>query len=238
MQVIILAGGSGVRLRPYTTILPKPLMPIGGKAVLEIILLQLKTAGFNEFVFTVGYLAGLIEAYFGDGRKWGVKIRYSRESCPLGTVGPLTLVNNLAPEFIVMNGDVLCDIDYAGLINEHVVRKNDITISSSFKKVKIDLGVLEIDKNKLINYIEKPELLYRVSMGIYGMNRKLVRNIRKNKYCDFPQLVVSQIKNDAKIGVYQFNGRWYDIGRIEDYQLAQEEYLACPELFIKKGRNK
>jgi NDP-sugar pyrophosphorylase family protein len=224
MQAIILAGGTGVRLRPYTTILPKPLMPIGEKAILEIVLMQLKAAGFKELVFTVGYLAELIEAYFGDGSKWKVKIKYSREKKPLGTVGPLTLIKGLAPNFLVMNGDVLCDLDYADLMCKHSRERNEVTICSYARKVKIDLGVLDFKQGQLKDYIEKPEYSFQVSMGIYGINRSMIKQMPKGKRKDLPNLVREQIKEGGKIGVYNFSGIWYDIGRIEDYQMAQNEF--------------
>lgn len=239
MQAIILAGGRGIRLQPYTTILPKPLMPIGEKAILELILLQLKQTGFEELIFTVGYLGELIEAYFGDGKKWKIKIRYSREKEPLGTVGPLTLVDDLAPQFLVMNGDVLCDLDYGDLMQVHADQKNDITICSYPKKIKIDLGVLEFKKQKLSDYIEKPEYTFSVSMGIYSMNRSLVKQLPRAKYYDLPTLVNDRLKTGAKTGVYNFLGQWYDIGRIEDCLSAQEKFIKNPQAFLRpKGRRK
>lgn len=233
MQAVILAGGKGTRLQPYTTILPKPLMPLGDKAILEIVLLQLKQSGFNEFVFTVGYLAELLEAYFGDGSKWGVKIRYSRENEPLGTAGPLTLVDGLADQFLVMNGDVLCDMDYGKLMKEHKLSGADITVCSYEKTVKIDLGVLKIEKDQLTDYIEKPDYRFSVSMGVYVMNRSVVKTIPVGKYYDFPTLIKERIRSDAKISVNKFSGQWFDIGKVEDYQLAQEELSKDPGKFIK-----
>jgi NDP-sugar pyrophosphorylase family protein len=238
MQAVILAGGKGTRMQPYTTILPKPLMPINDKAILEIILMQLKNAGFKEFIFTVGHLAEIIQAYFRNGKKWGVKISYSIEDKPLGTVGPLTLIKNLAPQFLVMNGDILCDMDYRKFFDQHKRSNNDITICTYQKKTKIDLGVLEINEGKLLDYIEKPEYYFNVSMGIYGIKRKIVKNLTKRAYLDFPTLIKEKLEQKVRIGMYHFKGKWYDIGRIEDYQIAQEDFKKNAGEFLrvkKKG---
>ncbi len=232
MQAIILAGGAGTRLKPYTTILPKPLMPIAEKSILEIILMQLKKNGFRDFIFSVGYLAELIEAYFGDGSKWGVKIRYSRERKPLGTAGPLSIVKNLAPNFIVMNGDILCNLKYKNLMQYHIDSKRDVTICSYDKSVKINLGVLKIEKGRIRDYIEKPEYSFKVSMGIYGVNRKIVRQMPKDRRYNFPDLIKDMLKNGKSIGVYNFPGLWYDIGRIEDYQTAQDNFIKNQKVFL------
>lgn len=231
MQAIILAGGKGTRLRPYTTILPKPLMPIGDKAILEIVILQLKKAGFSELVFTVGYLGELIEAYFGDGSKWGVKIRYSRESEPLGTAGPLTLIDGLDEDFLVMNGDILCNLDFNKFMKEHVSGGFGLSICSYVKKVKIDLGILEFKGEKLADYIEKPEYEYKTGMGIYAMNRSVVSGMPKAKYYDFPTLIKDRIKKGENVGVHHFKGKWFDIGAVDDYQSAVEEFSGNPSIF-------
>jgi len=237
MQVVILAGGKGTRLKPFTTILPKPLIPVGERPILEIVLLQLKAAGFKEYIFSVGYLAALIEAYFGDGGKWGIKIRYSREAAPLGTAGPLAIIKGLAPEFLVMNGDILCNMDYRKFFKYHLKAKNDITICSFAKKVKIDLGVLKIRDNILQDYIEKPEYQYDVSMGVYGIRRKLISTIPKRKHYDLPDLIMDQKKKGANIGIYQFKGEWLDIGRIEDHQIAQNIMAEKEDSYLgKKAR--
>ena len=236
MQVVILAGGKGTRLKPFTTVLPKPLMPVGERPILEIVLLQLREAGCKEFIFSVGYLAALIEAYFGNGKKWGVRIRYSRESAPLGTAGPLAIIDQLAPELLVMNGDILCDLDYRKLYDYHLHQNNDITICSYEKTVKIDLGVLKIKDKQLLDYIEKPEYQYDVSMGVYGMKRKLIREIPKGKHYDLPNLIRDQKDNGAQIGIYRFKGEWLDIGRIDDYQTAQNIFSENEGRYLGKTR--
>ena len=224
MQAVILAGGKGTRLKPYTTILPKPLMPIGDKAILEVVILQLKKAGFTEIILTVGYLAELIEAYFGNGEKWGIKIKYSREPKPLGTAGPLTLIDGLADEFLVMNGDILCDLDFKAFMDYHLQKNSGITICGYTKKVKIDLGILEQNKGVLSDYVEKPQYEYEVSTGIYAFNKSAVLKMKKGEKMDIPDLIRNNIGSDLKIDVYHFKGMWFDIGSVGDYQDAQEKY--------------
>lgn len=234
MQAVILAGGKGTRLKPYTTILPKPLMPIGEKAILEIVLLQLKKAGFKELIFTVGYLGELIEAYFGDGNKWGVKIRYSRENEPLGTAGPLTLIENLDPQFLVMNGDILCNLDYSDFMQKHLKDKRDISICCYSKDVKINLGILEFEGERLKDYIEKPVHRFKAGMGIYAVARSMVEKMPRAQYYDFPNLIRDRIKAGSEIGVFHFSDHWYDIGAVEDYQSAQDKFGNDPSIFIIK----
>jgi len=225
MQAVILAGGKGTRLRPYTTILPKPLMPINDMPILEVIIRQLKQNGFNEIIMAVGYLAELLEAYFGDGSKWGVKIRYSREPFSMGTVGPLTLVENLQEQFLVMNGDILTNLKYADLMQFHQAQQSRLTIAMYDKAVKIDLGTLKVnEKYEIYDYIEKPTLTYQVSMGIYIFSKSALDLIPRNEYFDLPTLVQTMIKNQIKVSGYHFRDYWRDIGRKEDYELALDEY--------------
>jgi NDP-sugar pyrophosphorylase family protein len=225
MQAVILAGGKGTRLRPYTTILPKPLMPINDMPILEVIIRQLKQNGFNEIIMAVGYLAELLEAYFGNGSKWGVKIRYSRESFSMGTVGPLTLVENLQDHFLVMNGDILTNLKYADLMQFHRSQQSRLTIAMYDKAVKIDLGTLKVNENyEIYDYIEKPTLTYQVSMGIYIFSKSVLDLIPRNEYFDLPTLVQTMIKDQIKVSGYHFRDYWRDIGRKEDYELALDEY--------------
>ena len=225
MQAVILAGGKGTRLAPYTTVFPKPLMPIGEMPILEIVIRQLKKHGFTKIVLAVGHLAGLIEAYFGDGSKWGVEITYSREDEPLGTAGPLALIDDLAENFLVMNGDLLTNIDYSGLMSYHLENGALSTISMYTKDVPISLGVLELDdEGKIVDYIEKPTLKYKVSMGIYIFNNKILNYIERGKYLDFPDLIKNLIKKGENIRGYKFEGYWMDIGRHEDYSRVLEEF--------------
>lgn len=223
MQAIILAGGRGTRLRPYTTILPKPMMPIGEKPILEIIISKLAQSGIKKIVLSVGYLAGIIQAYFGDGRRFGVEIEYFVEAEPLGTVGCLGLIQNLEEEFIVMNGDILTDLEFSELIKSHQKSGTKVTICSYRKSVPISLGVLEISGDEVRDYIEKPVYSFYASMGIYVINRSAVKYIPPNRYLDFPSFIKNLIASNEPLNVYRFEGEWFDIGREEDYKLVLEK---------------
>jgi len=225
MQAVILAGGKGTRLAPYTTIFPKPLMPIDDMPILEIVIQQLKKHGFTKIVLAVGHLAGLIEAYFGDGSKWGVKITYSREDEPLGTAGPLALIDDPDENFLVMNGDILTNIDYLDIMRNHLERGALSTVSIYTKDVPISLGVLELDNDgNITDYIEKPTLKYKVSMGIYIFNKRIMDYIKRGTNLDFPDLIKDLIQNGENISGYMFEGYWMDIGRHEDYSKVLEEF--------------
>lgn len=233
MQAIILAGGKGARLRPYTNVIPKPLLPIDNMPILEIILKQLKEYEFTEVVITIGHLGEIIKAYFGDGKKFGLKIRYSLEEKPLGTVGALSIVDNLDDNFLVMNGDILCNIDFHNLYNFHIKNNKKVTIVTCKKSLKLSLGVLECKDGKLIDYIEKPEYKFDVSTGIYMLSKKIVPLIPSNDYYDFPTLI-KDIILEEDINVYRFNGYWFDIGTPEDYNQAQDSFMELKDIFLKK----
>jgi NDP-sugar pyrophosphorylase family protein len=224
MQAVILAGGKGKRLRPYTTVLPKPMMPIGEKPILGVIIEKLARSGITDIVLTVGYLAGIIQAYFGDGKRFGVNIEYFVETEPLGTAGCLSLIENLQDEFIVMNGDILSSIDFNDLIEYHRKMGNPVTICSYKKEIQLTLGVLDLEGATVRDYIEKPKYSFNVSTGIYAMNREAVGHIPKNQYFDFPTLIKRLIAVKEPISVYQFEGEWYDIGREEDYRAVLETF--------------
>ena len=226
MQAVILAGGKGTRLKPYTTILPKPLMPIGDICILEVIIRQLKRYGFHRIILTVGYLAELLEAYFGDGRRFGVDIIYSREDKPLGTAGPLALIaDKLDPVFLVMNGDILTTLNYNDLLAYHYKRGGIATIAMHAKDIKIDLGVIEINNNdEVIGYIEKPTMHYMVSMGIYVFDRRVTKYIEFGKRLDFPDLILRLLAHGEKVIAYHSHDYWLDIGRPDDYERAIEEF--------------
>ena len=200
MKAVILAGGRGTRLAPYTTILPKPLMPLGNHPILEVILCQLKRQGFTEIIMAVGYLRHLLEAYFEDGRRLGVHIQYSYEDEPLGTAGPLTLIPDLDEPFLVMNGDVLTDLDYNGLYAYHLERGAMATISLYPKTVEISLGVLEMDdQSQVTSYQEKPTYSYLASMGIYVLSPEALAAMPTGQRCDFPDLVRMLLQRQQKV---------------------------------------
>lgn len=234
MKAVILAGGKGTRLKPYTTVFPKPLMPIGDKPILEIVVQQLKSHGFNEITMAVGHLAELLMTFFGDGSKMGVKIKYSREDKPLGTVGGLGLIKKeLNETFLMMNGDVLTTLDYSDLVNYHKRNGAIATIALKKRGVKIDFGVVEIDdSNNIVGYAEKPEVEYLVSMGVYVFDPNVLEYIRPNEYLDFPDLIKKLISTGETVTAYLYDGYWLDIGRPDDYERANME---INEVYDKLG---
>lgn len=236
MRAIILAGGKGTRLKPYTTSLPKPLMPIGGELpILEIVIRQLKKNGFKHITMAVNHMANIIMAFFGDGKKWNLKIDYSIEDKPLGTIAPLTLLNDLPDNFLVMNGDVFTDINYADVFKFHVKNKNDITITTFKRGMNIEFGELKLDgKDYVVGFREKPTYYFNVGVGVNIINKKVIEKISKNKPYGFDNLIIDGIENDLKIKAYMFSGLWLDIGRPEDYDMANEiwetvKYNLLPE---------
>lgn len=234
MQAIVLAGGRGARLKPYTTVFPKPLMPIGETPILEIIIKQLHCFGFDEIIFSVGYLKELLMAYFGNGEKWNVQISYSVEEHPLGTAGPLKLIKNTAENMLVLNGDVLSDINYREFFEYHVRKKALCTIATFPKPVKIDLGIVKkSDKGNIVDYIEKPTLHYDVSMGIYAFNKAALDFIPDNLYYDVPTLILALLSQGKEVQSYPFEGLWLDIGRQEDYENAIETFELNKNKFLK-----
>ncbi len=225
MRSVILAGGEGQRLRPYTTILPKPLMPVGAQPVLEIVVEQLKRAGFDHLTFAVGYLAGLIQAYFGDGSQYGVRIDYSIEHECLGTAGPLSLIDPPDDDFLVMNGDILTDLDYTRFMDAHKASGAIATLAVFQKPVPISLGVLTLDDDgRVTKYTEKPTLHYPVSTGIYCFKPEILECLRQNTYYDLPELVNDLLAAGKEVRAFRFDGSWLDIGRSEDYEIAVAEY--------------
>jgi NDP-sugar pyrophosphorylase family protein len=227
-RAVILAGGKGSRLAPYTTVIPKPLMPIGDRAILDVILRQLQEKGFTDVTLAVGYLAHLIKAVFGDGSAFGVKIDYHEERTPLGTAGALATIDNLEEPFLVMNGDVLTSLDYRMLYDTHVAQHNDLTIATHRRTVKTEYGVLHLDKQagetrRVVGYEEKPEFHYVVSMGIYVVDPRVL-DLIEPEALDFPDLVQRLLDDGRRVGSYLYDGYWLDIGRHDDYQQAVEDY--------------
>lgn len=234
MRAVILAGGRGTRLAPYTYVLPKPMMPIGDKAILEILLRQMKRAGINHVVLTVGHLAGLMRAFFQDGQQYDLDITYSYEATPLGTAGPLALVPNLDKTFMVSNGDVLTLLDFNDFINFHHEQGGICSIAMHKHKVHIDLGVVEQNNGDYVitGYVEKPTLDYRVSMGVYIFEPRVLDYIPKNEYLDFPDLVKTLLANGERVMGYPFNGYWRDLGNPGDYTQACLDFDQMRSLFL------
>lgn len=226
MRAVLLAGGRGTRLRPYTTVLPKPLMPIMDKPILEIVVRQLQKAGFEHITFAVGYLAELIQAVFSDGRRFGLTIDYSFEEHPLGTAGPLSLIDPPTDDFLVMNGDILTNLDFADFIRAHRAYDAVATIAVFNKAVPISLGILEIDDHqRVVGYTEKPTLFYPVSTGIYCFSPRVLKFIPRNSHFDLPDLIRRLFHESIdNVRAYRFDGYWLDIGRPEDYEVAVQQY--------------
>ena len=225
MKAVILAGGKGARLAPYTKILPKPLMPIGDMPILEILLRQLKRHGVDEVILTVGHLAQLLEVFFQDGERLGMKIHYSYEDQPLGTAGPLSLVSGLDDTFLVANGDVLTTLDFAALVADHRQSGAIATIAMNQRQVKVDLGVIQCNgSNEITGYIEKPTYDFHVSMGIYVFEPRVLAYIPFNQYLDFPDLVLRLIAASERVRGYPYDGYWQDLGRPDDYEQAVDDF--------------
>lgn len=232
-RAVILAGGKGTRLRPYTIVLPKPLMPIGEYPILEVVVRQLVRAGFDRITMAVNHQAELIKAFFGDGAKWGIAIDYSLEDKPLGTMGPLRLIPDLPEHFLVMNGDVLTDLDFASFHASHMTAGSLFTVSSHRREQVIDYGVLETDGHRcLIGFREKPKTEYEVSMGVYMVSRKAVDFVPQGTPYGFDNLMLDLIAAKQKVAVRSFDGYWLDIGRPDDYLQAIEEFEAMKSRFI------
>ena len=221
MQAIILAGGKGRRLKPFTAVLPKPLMPLGEIPILEVIIRQLKRDGFHDLIIAVNHLKELIMAFLGNGERWDLNISYSIEDRPLGTAGPLTLVDSLEENFLVINGDTLTTIDYKKLFQFHLKNNACATISTFKRDVKIDFGIVKTDdRGFLREYIEKPTYSFEVSMGVNVFNRRILDYLAKNEYIDMPEMVLKLKDNGERVQRYLFDGYWLDIGRIDDYEAA------------------
>ena len=224
-RAVILAGGKGTRLKPYTISLPKPLVPIGEMPIIEIIIRKLAQCGFERVTITVNHMADIIRAFCGDGSKWGINIDYSLETKPLSTMGPLKLIHDLPDNFLIMNGDVLTDLDFEAFYNKHVSEGNIFTVSAYTREQKVDYGVLETGSDdKLVNFIEKPTTTYNVSMGVYMASKQILDFIPENQFYGFDHLMLDLIKNQKPATVKVHSGYWLDIGRPDDYEKACADF--------------
>jgi NDP-sugar pyrophosphorylase family protein len=229
LRAVILAGGRGTRLAPYTTVFPKPLMPIGEIPIIEIVIRQLRHFGFRRVTLAVGHLGELIRAYIENNasRFEGMSIDYVHEQQPTGTAGSLTTIPDLNDTFLAMNGDVLTTLDYGRLLAHHRAAGAALTIATFHKKVKIDLGVIETGNDGYVSaYREKPELEYAVSMGIYLYEPRALQGVQRGGYLDFPDLVQRLLGSGEKVATFPWDGYWLDIGRPDDFQAASAEFLA------------
>ncbi|MCP2257893.1 mannose-1-phosphate guanylyltransferase [Streptoalloteichus tenebrarius] len=226
MHAVILAGGKGTRLRPYTTCLPKPLVPIGDHySILDIVLHQLARSGFRSATLAIGHLGHLIRSYVGDGSRWGMTVDYAEEESPLGTIGPLLgMLDRLPPHFLVMNGDVLTNLDFALLLGRHVADAAPLTVATYQRQVRIDFGVLSTKDGRIVEFAEKPTLDYRVSMGVYGVSGETLRRYEPGLPLGFDELVLDLLAANTPPREYAFDGYWLDIGRPDDYDRANAEF--------------
>jgi len=233
VRAVILAGGKGTRLRPYTATLPKPLVPVGDRSILDIVLMQLKQAGVARVTMAVSHLAHLIQAYFGDGSRWGLEIDYSLEDKPLSTIAPLTLIDDLPERFFIMNGDVLTDLDFRDLYRRHEQTDADVTVATFERDTRIDFGVLHTDEEgRVVGFEEKPSYHFSVSMGVYVMSRRLLDVVPAGEPFGFDDLMVACIEGSRRAMTYPHRGYWLDIGRPDDYAEANEKIdELLPRLF-------
>ena len=234
LRAVILAGGKGVRLQPFTVNFPKPLVPLGDTPVIEVLMRQLINSGITDITLTLGYLSELMKAYFDHRKKMfeEITLRYVEEEQPTGTAGSLSLVSGLDDTFLVMNGDLLTDLDFNTLVDYHREQKAMLTIATHTRHIKIDLGVLEYDRDHRITaYMEKPEKSYHVSMGIYVYEPSVLKYIDPGEYLDFPTLVLKLLDGGEKVCAYPSRCQWLDIGRPDDYARAQALFAEKRERF-------
>jgi NDP-sugar pyrophosphorylase family protein len=235
MHAVILAGGRGVRLRPYTTRLPKPLVPIGDEfSILDIVLQQLAQQGFDRATLAIGYLGNLIRAYVGSGERWGIEVDYATEEVPLGTIGPvLQILDRLPDDFLVMNGDVLTDLDYAAVMRAHRESGAPLTVSTYQREVRIDFGVLSTVGGKVVRFTEKPTIDYRVSMGVYGVSKPTLKRYTVGQPLGFDDLILDLLDRGEPPEEFGFDGFWLDIGRPDDYDRANAEFDGLRPALLK-----
>lgn len=236
MHAVILAGGKGVRLRPYTTTLPKPLVPIGDEySILEIVLHQLSREGFRTATLAIGHLGHLIRSYVGDGERWGMRIDYAIEESPLGTIGPLLTMPELPEHFLVMNGDVLTDLPYAAMLNAHTASGAPLTVATYRREVNIDFGVLTTSGGRIVEFAEKPTLDYQVSMGVYGLSKSTLGTYTPGLPLGFDELVLDLLAARRHPHSFPFDGYWLDIGRPDDYDRANAEFDTLRSVLMGDG---
>jgi NDP-sugar pyrophosphorylase family protein len=230
---VILAGGKGTRLKPFTMTIPKPLLPLGDLPILDVVLRQLKHAGFDRVVLTLGHMAPLFVSHFGDGSQYGLRIEYLREEQPLGTAGPLRQLQGPPEDFLVMNGDLLTDLSFAALMAAHRTSGAAGTISVAAREEKVDYGVIEFAPDgRFRDYREKPVNAYHVSMGINVLSRRALRHIPASGRFDMPELMLALHRAGEVVHCFRTDGYWQDMGRFDDYTRASEDFVANPARFI------
>jgi NDP-sugar pyrophosphorylase family protein len=223
MKAVIQCGGKGTRLRPYTTVLPKPLLPLGAKPVLELLITWLRRNDIRDVYITTGYLGHLIRSYFGDGHKWDLNIKYTDEPEPLGTVGALSLLRDeLDCTFLMLNGDVVTDLSLTSLIGHHRRQGANLTVATVTRTLRVDFGVIEESDFRVTRFKEKPNLSHLVSMGIYCMEPEILDHVPRGIPFGFDDLMFRMLELDQPVCTFPHKGFWLDVGRVEDFQKAQE----------------
>ena len=226
MQAVILAGGLGSRLRPFTEVIPKPLLPLGERSLMEIQISHLKKAGVDEIFVATNYRADYVEAFLGDGSKFGVKLHFSQETKPLGTCGPLSLIKNrITGPFMMMNGDILTKLDFGTLMKFAADQDADLTVGTKIITLPFRFGNVEVDgNNRLLRVEEKPDLKFEILAGIYCFKPGIFAHIPENEYFGMAQLIKKMLSEGYPISRYLIHDYWLDIGQVEDYNQARSEY--------------
>lgn len=237
MQAIIMTGGKGMRMKPYTKVLPKGLLPVGEQPILEIIVKQLHHYGFRSITMACGYLAPLIQTYFGDGSSLGVSVKYYVEQEPLGTVGPLRNLPPMTEPFLLINCDVLTSMNFRAFWDFHEAGNSLMTIASQKKNIPIELGVLETNGTQVTHFLEKPNRSACVSMGIYVMDPEIVNFIPEHTFFDIPDLIHRLLNADKEVRHYENDAFWLDIGRHVDYEQANEQYSLIKDQLFQVSQN-
>jgi NDP-sugar pyrophosphorylase family protein len=222
LTAVVLAGGRGSRLMPHTAEIPKPLVEIGDRPVVEYLLGQLKKGGVRRVIMAVSHMADQIEKRLGDGSPFGLQIKYSHEPKPLSTVGPLKLIRDLPENFVVANGDILTDLNVGALYQAHLKRSAELTVATYEGTERIDYGVIEFDSDgRVVSFTEKPDYSFVVSMGIYVFNRSVLDLVPDGEPYGFDQLMLDMLRHQRHVFAYPYAGFWRDIGRPADYEKAQ-----------------
>lgn len=225
MKAVVFAGGRGTRMAPFTKVLPKPLIPLGDYPILEIILCQLRDAGFTDVTLALNYLAHLFRAYFGNGERLGINLQYSIESEPMGTVGPLSLIHGLDEPFLAMNADVLTDLDYADMYDFHIANDAALSIALYPREMQIDFGVVELDQHgHVMQFGEKPRHVHNLNMGVYVLSPSILDLLPPYQFVDMPDLVGVALAAQLPVHGYLHRGEWLDLGRVTDFTQATEDY--------------
>lgn len=224
-KAVILAGGLGTRLKPFTDIIPKPLLPIGEKSVLELQIINLAKYGFEEIYIATNYKANYVEAFIGDGKKLGVNIKFSKEEKPLGTCGPLSLLKeNLQEPFVLMNGDILTNLDFTKLFDFGVQIASPLTVVTKDIRTPFNFGSVKVKDEYIINVEEKPDMVIEIVGGIYLMKPEIFKYIPDNQYFGIDTLIMKLIELKIPVARYLMSEFWLDIGKIDDFEEAQKAY--------------